>query len=304
MVRVPTQTRIPLDVLVIHGREPGPVMWMSAAIHGDEINGIEIIRQVVGHLDARSLCGTVLAIPVVNALGVLNHSRYLPDRRDLNRNFPGSPRGSLASRVAHAFMTQIVARCTHGIDFHSAAVPRDNLPQVRCEFANEEALRMAHAFAAPVILHAEIRQGSLRQAAERAGIPTLLYEAGEPLRFNRRAIETGVNGALRVMSELGMIEEAPAPASWNSTQLHSSNWVRAPRGGMMRLDVELGDHVVNRQRVGEISGPLGEGARSIFAPVSGMVIGIGRNPLVHQGDGILHIGHPEAGEDEDADEEQ
>lgn len=202
--RLPTQTSISLPVIVLNGQKPGPRLWLSAAIHGDEINGVEIIRQVLEKIQPKQLQGTLLAVPVVNVFGFIEQSRYLPDRRDLNRSFPGANNGSLASRLAYLFMKEIVNNSTHGIDLHTAASPRINLPQIRANLEDEHTQLFAKAFGAPLMIHATTRDGSLRQAASQKGIPILLYEAGEALRFDGEAIRIGVEGIMRVMEYLGM----------------------------------------------------------------------------------------------------
>ncbi|MGB7414474.1 MAG: succinylglutamate desuccinylase/aspartoacylase family protein, partial [Thermosynechococcaceae cyanobacterium] len=209
VARLPTQTLLSLPITVINGTRPGPRLWLSAAIHGDELNGVDIIRQVLEQVKPKKLCGTLLAVPIVNVFGFIEQSRYLPDRRDLNRSFPGSTRGSLAGRLAHLFMTEVVNHCTHGIDLHTAANHRTNWPQIRANLDDAETYRCAKAFNAPLMLHSNTRDGSLRQAAAQQGIPVLLYEAGEALRFDADAIQVGVTGILQVMALLEMLPERP-----------------------------------------------------------------------------------------------
>lgn len=271
------------------GVQPGPRLWLSAAIHGDEINGVEMIRRVVKQIDPQTLRGSLIAVPIVNVFGFIEQSRYLPDRRDLNRSFPGSPRGSLASRLAHLFMTEVVSQCTHGIDLHTAAVHRTNFPQIRANLANPETRRCAIAFGAPIIVQSAVRDGSLRQAAAQRGIPTLLYEAGEALRFDGRAIATGVVGILRVMQTLGMYDVGTAAADPPSQVVDKSRWIRAPRSGILHLLVNLGDRVTKRQRLCAISDAFGDRTFSVYAPFDGIVIGHVQNPLVNQGDAIVHV---------------
>ncbi len=186
--RLPTQTLLSLPITIVNGVTPGPRLWLSAALHGDELNGVEIIRQVLAKIKPKQLRGTLLAVPIVNVFGFIEQSRYLPDRRDLNRCFPGSENGSLASRLANLFMREIVSHSTHGIDLHTAAINRVNLPQIRGNLKDPETYRCAKAFGTKIIMHANTRDGSLRQAATKKGIPVLLYEAGEALRFNSQAI--------------------------------------------------------------------------------------------------------------------
>ncbi len=204
-------TPISLPIHVIHGTKPGPAFFISGAVHGDEILGVEIVRRVVSHNALKELAGTLLAVPIVNAFGFLNHSRYMPDRRDLNRSFPGSDHGSLASLLADLFMQEVVLRSQYGIDLHTAALHRTNLPQIRIAPDEPELLKLAKLFAPPVILISKLREGTLRQCARDQGVKVLLYEAGEALRFDEVAIETGVTGILRVMTSSKMIRSLPIP---------------------------------------------------------------------------------------------
>lgn len=286
---LPTQTMVSLPVTVITGAKDKPCLWVSAAIHGNEINGVEIIRQVLKHISPERLTGTLIAVPIVNVFGFIEQSRYLPDRRDLNRSFPGSPRGSLASRLAHLFMTEVVSQCTHGIDLHTASDHRTNLPQIRANLQDYETYRCAKAFGAPLMIHANVRDGSLRQAATQQGIPVLLYEGGEALRFDRHAIGVGVEGILRVMQLLGMYEVPGLPDGEPSLHVEKTQWVRAPRSGILRLKVALGDRVWRKQQLGTIADAFGETSAEVYVPFNGLVIGHTQNPLVNQGDAILHI---------------
>lgn len=183
-VRLYTDTDMSIPVFIKRGKRPGPTIFISSAIHGDELNGIEIISRLIHSKAINALKGTLIAVPMVNGFGVLNQSRYLPDRRDLNRSFPGSAKGSLASRIAHLFMQEIVAKCDYGIDLHTGAIHRSNLPQIRANLDDPLTLTMAQAFGAPVIMNSNLRDGSLRQCADELGIPVLLYEAGQALRFD------------------------------------------------------------------------------------------------------------------------
>ncbi|GIW72300.1 MAG: deacylase [Planctomycetota bacterium] len=292
VAELPTETYLSLPVAVVHGREPGPRLWLSATIHGDEANGIEIIRNVLERVEPRRLRGTLIAVPIVNVFGFIQQSRYLPDRRDLNRCFPGSPRGSLAARLAHLFMREVVAHCTHGIDLHTGANHRSNLPQIRADLRDRPTRRCAEAFNAPVMMHSRARDGSLREAATRRGLKVLLYEGGEAQRFDREAIEIGTGGVLRVMTHLGMgqFRHRKQPAHGHSVELVSSVWVRARRGGILRLQTRLGERVAEGQQLGTIADAFGEHPLAVRAPVEGIVIGLNKMPLVNQGDAIAHIG--------------
>ena len=249
--RLYTYDNLTMPIEVVNGRRGGPRLFVSAAIHGDELNGVEIIRRLLRHSALQRLRGTLIAVPVVNVHGLLHRSRYLPDRRDLNRSFPGSSRGSLAGRIADLFMREIVANCTHGIDLHTGAVHRENLPHIRANLDDPATLELARAFGVPVLLNSDLRDGSLREAAMEAGIPMLLYEGGEALRFHEVSIRSGLRGVLHVMRVLGML-----PASRRHGHVvkpvvaRSSSWVRAPESGVLRLQATLGTRV----RKGDVYG--------------------------------------------------
>lgn len=289
MARLPTDTWLSLPVVVINGRRAGPALFLSGAIHGDELNGVEIVRRVTATLDARSLAGTVIAVPIVNVFGFVNESRYLPDRRDLNRSFPGSARGPLAARMAHLFMQEVVARCDYGIDLHTGSWSRTNLPQVRGDLRDTQVRRCAEAFGAEIMLHSRVRDGSLRQAATAAGVHVLLYEGGEANRFDDFAIEAGVGGVLRVMRELGMWDGDGADPRATPLATARSYWVRARRGGILRLDAGLGETVTAGQLLGSVADAFGTGVSRVRARTEGIVIGHLRKPLVNQGDALVHV---------------
>lgn len=282
---------IGIVAFVVNGSKSGPRLWISGGVHGDELLGIVAVREVLDAIEPESLAGTLIAIPCVNELGVLHRQRSLPDGRDLNRSFPGSRTGSFASRIARAFLHKIVVHCTHGIDLHTAGANHDNLPQIRANLADPETARLARAFGAPVMINANLRDGSLRQAASARGIPALLYEAGQPLRHEPDRIRVGVEGVLRVMEALGMIRTAP-PArkvlvSWKS------GWDRAPRSGYFVPAVELGDRVEAGQDIGSIAmrSLIDDTARrlDVRSTRSGLIVGMTRYPLVHVGDPLIHV---------------
>ena len=289
--RLVTGTQISLPLNVLHGRHDGPIVWLSAAVHGDEIGGVEIIRRALGSIDPRDLSGTIVAVPIVNVHGFLNGDRYLPDRRDLNRSFPGSATGSLAARVAHLFMQEIVARCEVGIDLHTGSDHRTNLPQIRADLDDPTTRELAVAFGAPLMMHAQLRDGSMRAAATSAGSTVLLYEGGEAWRYDRAAIDAGTTGVRRVLTHLGMIEPAESPVDQHQTpvETRSSGWVRARRSGIALLDVELGQMVERGQTVATVRDAVGRRLSTTKASRTGMVIGHIMQPLVNQGDAIIHI---------------
>jgi predicted deacylase len=280
---------VSLPVHVIHGRQEGPVLFLSAAIHGDEINGIEIIRRI-RHTKALSrLHGTLICAPIVNVYGFINHTRYLPDRRDLNRSFPGSKSGSLASRLAQLFATEVVDRASHGIDLHTGANHRVNLPHVRANLEDPESARLARAFGAPVIVDASLRDGSLREYGMSRGVPMLLYEAGEGLRFDALSIRGGVRGVLNVMRELGMLPRRKAKKTLSVIESRASQWVRAPVAGLLRIEAAMGSRVTSGQVLGRIADAIGDNEVEVKSPVTGIIIGRTNNPVINGGDALFHI---------------
>jgi predicted deacylase len=288
-----THTPVVMSVEGIRGRRDGPCLFVSAALHGDEINGVEIIRRLIRSAALKHLRGTLLAVPVVNVYGFVRKSRYLPDRRDLNRTFPGSEKGSLTSRLAYVFMEEIVRKADFGVDLHTGAVHRENLPQIRAGF-DEDGLveRLAKAFGSPVILNADLREGSLRDAACRAGVPVIVYEGGEALRFDELAIRAGVRGVLGVMRELEMLRRTPGrarPRRAEPVVARSSQWVRASQSGILRAVRPLGARVKKGELLGWIADPLGGNEEPVEAPAAGIIIGKVNLPLVNEGEALYHI---------------
>ncbi|WP_370246809.1 succinylglutamate desuccinylase/aspartoacylase family protein [Nocardioides sp.] len=294
ITRLVTGAEVDLPVRVVHGREDGPTVWINAAIHGDEAVGVEIIRQVLADLDPKALRGTLIAVPIVNVLGFMTGSRYLPDRRDLNRTFPGSARGSLGARIADLMMTEVVAKCEVGIDLHTGSDRRTNLPQIRADLDDARTRALAAAFGAPVMLHARLRDGSLRSAAREQGALVLLYEAGEAWRMDRWAIEAGVVGVRRVLAHLGMVEAVEPPPATPSLASWRSGWVRARGTGMLHLEAQLGQHVREGERLGGLFDSFGKRVRLVHADRDGVVIGRTEAPLVNAGDAVVHLAEVEA----------
>ena len=272
-------------------------MFLSAAIHGDELNGVEIIRRVTRTLSPATLAGTLLTVPIVNAYGFIGRSRYLPDRRDLNRSFPGSPHGSLAARIANLLMTEVVKRCQIGIDLHTAAVHRVNLPQIRCESdAHPRTREMSLAFGAPVILESPERTGSLRKAAREMGVDVLVYEGGEGLRFDEFAIQAGVDGIAGVMLAIGMLElpdgvEQSRPLNGSPSPMfaNASTWVRAPEGGILRTTKQIGSTVTAGEIIGHIANPYEDADVPVLSPRRGIIIGRTTLPIINLGDALFHV---------------
>lgn len=288
--RLADHTDMMLKSLVVHGKKPGPTMFVSAAIHGDEIIGVEIIRRVSRMKALSRIKGTLILIPVVNSYGFLGMSRYLPDRRDLNRVFPGFENGSPASQLAFTFMKEIVSKCDFGLDLHSGAIHRENLPQIRANLDDPIVKEMAKAFGASVMLNSNLRDGSLREAAQGVGCNMLLYEAGEALRFNETAVRIGVKGVLGVMRQVDMLPKLkPQKTRIEPVQPASSHWLRAPMSGLMRAGYSLGDAVKKGSVVASVSGPLGETEADVIAKYSGIIIGRTNLPIVSRGDALFHV---------------
>ncbi|MCF4098012.1 succinylglutamate desuccinylase/aspartoacylase family protein [Maritalea mediterranea] len=286
-------TPVTMSTHVIHGKRPGPTVFVSAAIHGDEVIGVEIVRRVLQSPKLRGLRGTLICIPIVNAFGFLNHSRYLPDRRDLNRSFPGSETGSLAGRLAHLFITEIVKRSDYGIDLHSAASHRDNYPQVRVTPNRPKLTELANMFGAPILLKSKVREGSLREAASALDCEVLLYEAGGGLRFDEFAVRVGTTGVLRTLQGLGMISGKPiAPSKAKSIFCTNSYWLRSPAGGLLRTFKRSGDTVLEDDILGVVSDPFGEIETPITAQSDGVIIGRSELPIVNEGDATFHVAQP------------
>ncbi|MCP5361956.1 MAG: succinylglutamate desuccinylase/aspartoacylase family protein [Hyphomicrobiales bacterium] len=283
-------TEIAIPIEVVRGKEDGPVLFVSAAIHGDEINGVAIVKRLLQSRSLRNMRGTLIAVPILNVFGFNTKSRYLPDRRDLNRCFPGSPDGSLASRLASMFMEEVVSHATHGIDLHSGALHRSNLPHVRACLDDPETRRLAEAFQVPVIINSALRDGSLREAARDHKIPMLVFEGGEALRFRENVTRAGVHGILSVMRAIGMLSPGKEKARKIRTfTAHSSYWVRAPHSGMLRPLKKLGEAVKANELLGVVSDPFGEHRFEVRAKYPGIVLGISMLPLLNDGDAVYHI---------------
>lgn len=302
-----TGDRTSIPVTVVNGAADGPTLFVTAAVHGDELNGIGIVRDLLGRIEPGGLAGALICVPVVNVLGMQFHSRYLPDRRDLNRCFPGSPGGSTASRIAHTLMTEIVEHADAGIDLHTAANRRMNMPQARTNLSDPGAYRLARAFGAPFMIDASQRPGSLRDAAERVGVPVLTYEGGQALRFEDDVIAVGVVGVLRVMGALGMIDDPPPSPSTPLVESDETHWIRAEAGGILDLHVTPGEVVDLGQPLWTVTGPFGRERSQKTSPYPGVVIGMTTLPLVNPGDAVLHLAipgrHDRAFIDEPTDEE-
>ena len=285
-----TNTPLNMPVEVVHGRQSGPVLLVCAALHGDELNGVEIIRRIRGFRSLSGLHGTLVLVPVVNLFGFIHQSRYLPDRRDLNRCFPGSANGSIASRAAHVFFSEIVKHCTHIIDLHTAAINRDNLPQIRAALDQPGVNELAMGFSIPVIVNSGLLESSLRCEAGRLGIPVIAYEAGEALRLHERSIVTGVRGIVSVMRRLRMLPSKRIRTVRAEPYVaRSPSGFRAPVDGMFLPLTRLGERVSAGDTLGVISAPFGSDESMLVAKSDGIVIGVSKLPLVNQGEALFHI---------------
>ncbi len=283
-------TDVNMPIEVVRGKNDGPTLFICSTIHGDEINGIEIVRKVLKSNLLKKINGTLIAIPIVNIFGFNDRSRYLPDRRDLNRCFPGLKNGSLASQVAYKFMREVVKQSDYGIDLHTGAFHRCNYPQIRANIADEKTRNLAKAFGAPVIIDSNLRDGSLREAVAQEKIPMLLYEGGEALRFDENVIETGVSGIFNFMREIGMIESKVCPVNKKRVFIaQASSWLRAPKSGIHKINAKLGQVVEKGDVLGELSNPFGDNKTLVRAHENGIIIGISKLPLINKGDALFHI---------------
>jgi len=282
---------IQIPVTVIRGAEPGPTVFVTAAVHGDEINGTDIVRRLILALHPKSFRGTLIAVPVVNIPGFLAQSRYLPYHRDLNRFFPGKPKGNNAERMAWRLFQEIVLKSDFGIDLHTASHGRVNLPHIRGDLRHAKVRDLARAFGATVALDTRGVTGSLRKAATEAGVPTILFEAGETGKFSRKVSQIGFKGVMNVLDFLGMLAPGKHARLKPPFQVivKSSEWIRAEKGGILDLNVRPGDLVYEKQSLGEILNPFGRTRTQIQSPVTGIILGITDAPLTIPGTGVAHI---------------
>ncbi len=284
-----TDTDVFIPVHVIRSKKPGPIVFVSAAVHGDELNGVEIVRRLIQSKSLKVSGGSLILIPMVNVYGVLNQSRYMPDRRDLNRSFPGSKKGSLAGRVAHIFLEEIIKHCDYGIDLHTGAIHRSNLPQIRADLSDPITEELAMEFGASVVLNANLRDGSLRHTSIESGTRILLYEAGQALRFDELSIRVGVRGVLNVITKLGLVRRRRKQKVLEPYIANDSSWVRANSSGIVRDLKKLGDRVRKGDALAEIGGPFGEVIDTVVANKAGIIIGKQNIPLAQEGDAMYHI---------------
>jgi predicted deacylase len=279
----------PTPVLVVHGGKPGPVLCLTAAIHGDELNGMELVRRVLYNTKPEDLSGSIIGVPIVNLQGFQRGSRYLPDRRDLNRLFPGYPEGSAGARIAHSFFQEVIRHCTVLVDLHTGSFHRSNLPQLRADLSNPDVVELTHGFGATVVLHSGGAVGTLRRAAVDSGIPAVTLEAGEPLRLQEDAVAHSVKSIQTLLNHLGMVKKTnfwgdPEPVYYKST------WVRADRGGVLFSEVELGARVQQGDLLGAVTNPITNVRTEIRSKHDGRVLGMALNQVVMPGFAAFHIG--------------
>jgi len=287
--KLPTKTVIEIPVHVYRSATDGPTLMLSAGMHGDETNGIEIVRKIISRNEVKELkCGNLIVLPVINIVSFLFGSRDLPDGRDLNRCFPGNKNGSLGARVAYDLMKQIIPIIDFGVDFHTGGAKINNYPQIRCVFDFQDNIDIANRFSAPLTIDSIYREGTLRKESAKKGKPILVYEGGESLRFDYNAINEGINGCLRLMNSYGMIDvEVPNNPSVRITK---GTWVRAKSSGLFHFNKANGSHVDKNELLGVICNPYGEVETKIISPVSGYVVGINNQPVVNEGDALVHLG--------------
>lgn len=277
-------------VCVVRGTKPGPTLCVIGGIHGDELNGVEIANRVFSGTPPEKLSGTLIVVPMVNAAGIRSGLRYLPDRRDLNRCFPGSPTGSTGSRIANILFERVIRGSDALVDLHTGSGNRTNLPQIRTDIENPRALDLAESFGVGIVLHGTGPKGSLRRAALDIGIPAIIYEAGEPLRFQEEEIAAGAKGVRNVMASLGMVqrEEKVKPRA----QLYrKTRWVRAAKqGGIFLTSRALGESVSKGDVLGTITDPITGEREEVLAPADGRLIGMAVPQIVLPGYGLFHLG--------------
>lgn len=289
VARLPSGTQISMPVHIIRSEEPGPVVLLSGGLHGDEINGIEIVRRFLQNFGTDKLLkGSIIAMPIINVYGFINFSRDVPDGKDVNRSFPGREDGSLASIVAHQLTHQILPQIDFGIDFHTGGASRTNYPQIRFEEGDQKAEEIAKAFSAPFTLNSAVIRGSFRETAKNLGKSVVVFEGGETLRIDPKTIESGLKGIRRVLYYYGMI--AQKPIAGNTIFFKESHWVRAEVSGIFRYARESGNKVKVGQTIGYISSPSNDYSHKVVSPYNGHIIGHNNFPMVHKGDALFHIG--------------
>jgi predicted deacylase len=286
---LPTKTKIEIPIHVFRSKHAGPTILLSAGMHGDEINGIEVLRKIITRKEIQNLqCGTLIAIPVMNTVSFLYQRRDLPDGRDLNRCFPGTKNGSLGGRIAYDLMKEIIPLIDVGIDFHTGGAKINNYPQLRCNFDDAASLKIAKVFSAPLIINSVYREGTLRKEAAKKDRSILVFEGGESLRFDYQSINEGINGCLRLLHHYKMINDGIPPNPF--VKLEKSAWVRAKLSGLFHISKPNGAYVNKDDVLGAICNPFGQVEARITSPFDGYIVGVNNQPVVNQGDALIHIG--------------
>jgi uncharacterized protein len=290
VARLYTRTSVEIPVVVQRGMEEGPVLLLLAGVHGDEVNGIDTVRRILDDLKERPLVrGTVVAIPVLNVFGFLAMKRELPDGRDLNRFFPGSSHGSLASRLAHALVTEVLPAVDVVIDLHSGADQRQNHPQLRYTDGDTGSLVIAEVFDPPIILRSPIRDRSIRAHLNQQGRQYVIFEGGKARCLDEDAIHEAHRGITRVMEHLGLWS-GNSDTTRGATYLSGSKWIRSPMAGLFHPLMERGSAVEKGMVLGLVADPYGDQRKQVKAPLSGHIIGMNTAPVVNQGDALFHLG--------------
>lgn len=294
MAKLYTTTSVEVPVIIERSKKPGPVVLLTAGMHGDEINGVEIVRQIISKGINKPQKGTIICIPVVNIFGFLNLRREFPDGRDLNRMFPGTKHGSLAGRFAFQFVKNILPLANFCLDFHTGGASRFNAPQIRVKKGDEQSLKYARIFSAPFTIHSKTITKSYRETCSKKGIPVLLFEGGKSLNSNRDIAKHGVEGAMRILSFLQMLDpkfDYPDAAT-ETIVITNTNWMRAKYSGLLHIKIPCGKHVEKGEYIGIITDPYGKFRHKVKANNTGYVININESPIVYQGDAIFHISAP------------
>ena len=286
-----TSTKIEIPIIIERAKIPGPTILITAAIHGDEINGVEIVRQLIARKLNKPKRGTIICIPILNVFGFLNTHRAFPDGRDLNRSFPGTRRGSLASRVAYHFTSEILPHADYCLDFHTGGASRFNAPQIRVKPNDENLLQLAKIFNVPFTVYSNNLKKSYRATCDKMGIPIVLFEGGKSLESNKQIVNYGVRGTVRFLSHLGMLDskfKVTVPLN-NTVLIEKSRWLRAQRSGLFHLKIKINSLVEKGELLATITDPYGTMRYKVLAPNNGYIINVNQSPIVHQGDAIFHI---------------
>lgn len=291
IARLPSHTLIELPVFVYRAKKDGPALLLTAGIHGDEINGIEVIRRMISGKKLMPERGSVIAIPLVNVYGFIHNSRNLPDGKDLNRCFPGGPTGSLARQIAHILMKEIIPNIDFGVDFHTGGSRISNYPQIRATLDVQENLELGKAFGAPFIVNSELIDKSFRKEAFKVGKHILVYEGGESLRIDENAIRWGIDGVCRLMKYLNM-RDFNVPEA-DPQILKEDSWVRAKISGIFSSGISYGQEVKKNEVIATISDPFGQSITEVKSPQRGYVVGINNMPVINAGDALFHMGFRE-----------